>query len=77
VASALSIQQSTVSKHLQVLFNAGLVDRRRAANTVIYSADAVRVERLLAAVSAEPPRRRRIDFSRGTHSIPAWKRRSM
>ena len=37
IATALDTQQSTVSKHLQVLFNAGLVQRRRAASTVIYS----------------------------------------
>lgn len=37
LASALGMQQSTASKHLQVLFHAGLVHRRREANTVIYS----------------------------------------
>jgi DNA-binding transcriptional ArsR family regulator len=37
IATALDSQQSTISKHLQVLFHAGLVDRRRAASTVIYS----------------------------------------
>ena len=37
IASAVAAQQSTVSKHLQVLFHAGLVARRRVANAVIYS----------------------------------------
>src|SRR5215210_4563883 len=37
LAAALRMQQSTASKHLQVLFHAGLVQRRRAASTVIYS----------------------------------------
>jgi DNA-binding transcriptional ArsR family regulator len=37
IAAALDSQQSTVSKHLQVLFHAGLVDRRRSASAVIYS----------------------------------------
>lgn len=37
IASAIEAQQSTVSKHLQVLFHAGLVGRRRAASAVIYS----------------------------------------
>jgi DNA-binding transcriptional ArsR family regulator len=37
LAGALSMQQSTASKHLQVLFHAGLVHRRREASTVIYS----------------------------------------
>src|SRR5215207_9513164 len=36
IADAAGIQQSTASKHLQVLFHAGLVQRRRAATTVIY-----------------------------------------
>ena len=37
IAVALESQPSTVSKHLQVLFQAGLVHRRRSASTVIYS----------------------------------------
>jgi DNA-binding transcriptional ArsR family regulator len=37
LAAALSMQQSTASKHLQVLFHAGLVHRRRDASAVIYS----------------------------------------
>jgi DNA-binding transcriptional ArsR family regulator len=37
IASAIEAQQSTVSKHLQVLFHAGLVARRRVASAVIYS----------------------------------------
>lgn len=36
IAAALDTQQSTISKHLQVLFNAGLVQRRRSASAVIY-----------------------------------------
>lgn len=36
VADAAGIQQPTASKHLQVLFHAGLVQRQRAASTVIY-----------------------------------------
>ena len=37
IAAALDSQPSTVSKHLQVLFHAGLVVRRRSASAVIYS----------------------------------------
>ena len=37
IASAIDAQQSTVSKHLQVLFHAGIVERRREASAVIYS----------------------------------------
>lgn len=36
IADAAGTQQSTASKHLQVLFHAGLVQRRRAAATVLY-----------------------------------------
>jgi DNA-binding transcriptional ArsR family regulator len=36
-ATALSSEPSTISKHLQVLFREGLVERRRSASTVIYS----------------------------------------
>lgn len=37
LAAAISRPQSAVSKHLQVLFHAGLVRRRREASAVIYS----------------------------------------
>jgi len=37
IAKSIDAPQSTVSKHLQILFNAGLVGRRREASTVIYS----------------------------------------
>jgi DNA-binding transcriptional ArsR family regulator len=37
IAQALTTQQSTVSRHLQVLYQAGLVHRRREASAVIYS----------------------------------------
>jgi ArsR family transcriptional regulator len=45
IAAAVDSLQSTVSKHLQVLFHAGLVERRRSARAVIYSiADAELLE---------------------------------
>jgi DNA-binding transcriptional ArsR family regulator len=37
IAHTLGAEQSTVSKHLQILFNAGLVERRRLGSAVIYS----------------------------------------
>ncbi len=37
IALTLRLPPSGVSKHLQVLFHAGLVDRRREASAVIYS----------------------------------------
>lgn len=36
IAAAAGTQPSTASKHLQVLYHAGLVERRRAAATVRY-----------------------------------------
>src|SRR5918993_1354830 len=36
IADAAGTQQSTASRHLQVLYHAGLVQRRREASTVIY-----------------------------------------
>src|SRR5690349_1427080 len=37
IAALLRCEPSTVSKHLQLLFHAGLVARRRDGSTVIYS----------------------------------------
>jgi DNA-binding transcriptional ArsR family regulator len=37
LGDGLGSPQSTISKHLQVLFHAGLVQRRRAASTVFYT----------------------------------------
>lgn len=36
IAAALDTRQSTASKHLQVLYHAGLVQRRRDASAVFY-----------------------------------------
>jgi DNA-binding transcriptional ArsR family regulator len=36
IASVLQCEPSLISKHLQVLHHAGLVERRREASTVIY-----------------------------------------
>jgi DNA-binding transcriptional ArsR family regulator len=40
LAAALECEPSMISKHLQVLFHARLVQRRREANAVIYSLSA-------------------------------------
>jgi DNA-binding transcriptional ArsR family regulator len=37
LAATLRCEPSLISKHLQVLFHAGLVERRREASAVIYS----------------------------------------
>ena len=57
LGEALRTQQSTISKHLQVLFHAGLVHRRREASTVFYaraSADLMQWLRLLASRQLAP-----------------------
>ncbi len=52
IAGSLSSQPSTVSKHLQVLFQAGLVHRRRVASTVIYSVASKQLLELVRFLSA-------------------------
>jgi DNA-binding transcriptional ArsR family regulator len=74
VAAALGLQQSTASKHLQVLFNAGLVERRRSASAVIYSTSGAYLDRVLVLLSREQPPRKRIDSSRDAHAISSWQR---
>ncbi len=37
IAATLALEPSTISKHLQVLYRAGFVERRRSASAVIYS----------------------------------------
>jgi DNA-binding transcriptional ArsR family regulator len=52
IAAAADTRQSTASKHLQVLFRAGLVQRRRDASAVVYwlsSPDVVRWFHFLAS----------------------------
>ena len=52
IARAIASQQSTVSKHLQVLFNAGLVRRQRVASTVIYSLASAEVAECIRLLGA-------------------------
>jgi DNA-binding transcriptional ArsR family regulator len=62
IAEAAGTRQSTASKHLQVLFHAGLVQRRRAATTVIYgiaSADLLKWLRFLGGRQFAKPTRTR------------------
>jgi ArsR family transcriptional regulator len=52
IAAAVDTRQSTASKHLQVLYHAGLVQRRRYASAVFYwltSSDVLRCCRMLAS----------------------------
>lgn len=62
IAAALSTKHSTVSKHLQVLFQAGFVQRRRDASVVRYwltSGELLRWCRYLAAARLEARSRAR------------------
>lgn len=51
VVQALRAEQSNVSKHLQVLFHAGLVTRERSAGAVIYALADVAVLELCRALA--------------------------
>jgi DNA-binding transcriptional ArsR family regulator len=62
IAEAAATRQSTASKHLQVLFHAGLVQRRRDASAVFYSvtsSEVMQVCRLLRSKRFEPRLKRR------------------
>ncbi|HVL66489.1 MAG TPA: metalloregulator ArsR/SmtB family transcription factor [Vicinamibacterales bacterium] len=68
IAEAAGTQQSTASKHLQVLFHAGLVQRRRAASTVIYwiaSPQLLEWCRYLGTRTLTPSGARRIESTHG------------
>jgi DNA-binding transcriptional ArsR family regulator len=43
IAATLQCEPSLISKHLQVLHHAGLVDRRREASAVIYWVVSIRI----------------------------------
>src|SRR3954468_20140865 len=62
IAAAADTRQSTASKHLQVLYHAGLVQRRRDASAVFYSvtsSEVMQVCRLLRSKRFEPRLKRR------------------
>lgn len=85
LAASLDMQQSTASKHLQVLYRAGLVGRRRAASTVIYSIAATELiawcrylaHRHLAATQPRATRGACMDFPRGTTGFRSAQRREV
>jgi DNA-binding transcriptional ArsR family regulator len=80
LATALGMQQSTASKHLQVLYRAGLVERRRVASAVIYSVAATELldwcrylgHRQLASASAS--NNTRMESSRASATFRAARR---
>ncbi len=83
LAAALGMQQSTASKHLQVLHRAGLVGRRRSASTVIYSIAATELiawcrylaHRQLASAETHGTRVACMDFARPGAGFRAAHRR--
>jgi DNA-binding transcriptional ArsR family regulator len=59
IVSALGADQSNISKHLQVLFHAGLVTRERSASTVTYALAEEGLIDLCRALAGQPPPGRR------------------
>jgi DNA-binding transcriptional ArsR family regulator len=53
IAHAVDTRQSSASKHLQVLYHAGLVRRRRDASTVFYSLSSTDVLRVCGLLGAK------------------------
>ena len=53
IALAAHTRQSSASKHLQVLYHAGLVRRRRDASTVFYSLSSPEVLRVCGLLCAK------------------------
>ena len=50
IAAQFDISQPSVSRHLEVLKNAGIVTSRRQANQVIYSLDLTAVQGMLVEI---------------------------
>jgi DNA-binding transcriptional ArsR family regulator len=82
LASSLGMQQSTASKHLQVLYRAGLVERRRMASAVIYSVAATKLldwcrylgHRQLVSTTESASAVRRMESTRSQRSFRAARR---
>lgn len=75
VAEAAGTQQSTASKHLQVLFHAGLVQRRRAASTVYYSITSPDLLEWLGFLAGRATQRRTRPVQRTNPAVTTRKRR--
>jgi len=82
LASALGMQHSTASKHLQVLYRTGLVERRRVASAVIYSVSSTTLlewcrflgHRQLASAAGRDSQARRMKTSHPRSSFCAARR---
>lgn len=62
LVAALDGNQSNVSKHLQVLYDAGLVGRRRDGNSILYGISDPMVFKLCALVCQSEADKKRRDF---------------
>lgn len=62
LVSALNGNQPNVSKHLQILFDAGLVGRRREGTTMFYAISDPIVFKLCALVCSNEAEKSRRDF---------------
>ena len=59
-AAVFAVSQPTISQHLKVLRDAGLVMTRRRGTQICYSLDPAAVRELAAVVAALKPRRARL-----------------
>lgn len=66
---ALDGNQPNVSKHLQLMHDAGLVSRRRAGNSVFYGIADPMVVKLCDLVCKNAVERAREDFQEFRHSV--------
>jgi len=62
LVDALDGSQPNVSKHLQILFEAGLIDRRREGTSIFYAISDPMVLKLCAVVCSSEAERSRREF---------------
>ncbi len=62
LVAALDGNQPNISKHLQILFDAGLIDRRREGTSIFYAISDPMVMELCALVCRSEADRSRRDF---------------
>lgn len=70
LVEALDGNQPNVSKHLQILFDAGLVSRRREGTSILYAIADPMVFQLCALVCAGEEQRRRRDLEQMAGFFP-------
>ncbi len=62
MVAALEGNQPNVSKHLQILFNAGLIGRRREGTSILYAISDPMVFKLCAVVCSSEAEKSRREF---------------